>query len=991
MDKLSSTLTAWLLPLDRWFDPKGMRLWVVVLMLAYTVSGFLIAPYFLRQQIISTAGEMLQRPVTLDEIRINPFVLSVDLKEFSISETDGAALLQFDRLFVNFQLSSILRRAWTFDEITLEGANTRLIQELSGQTNIGRMLEGLNVDTEPATAEVTQAPELMPRLVIFTLQITGAAATFIDQTRAVPFKTDLGPINILINDLSTLPDNDGNQRVVIEAEADSRLEWTGSLKANPFSSKGHFKIGGPFVTTAHRYFAEDLNFDIPRGQVSVEFDYSIGVNQEDIFTASITGLGIEVQNLLVESLAHEPILDLPSLKSSGGFVTWPTPAAGLGTVTIEAPQLNTWLTPAGELNLSMLVNPSTDPETESVNTENSSEDTWALSLESLGVNGMHVTFNDRTLINPGTLAINDIDFSLQPLSNQPSAAGDFALHAGLAPAGSIDITGSVGISPDAMVKAEIQGKALAIAAVQHYLADFINLDVTDGDLNINAALDVDGTDAVSVSGDFSIENLALDDAGSNQLGEKRLIGWRSLAVNRFEFHSSPASLAVSEVLINAPFVRLRINEDASTNFKALLVNRPDSTATESQGMPLDITVGKIAVSDGSANFTDLALPFPFRTEITDLAGEVTTIATTSATPASVDIKGQVGSWGLAQIKGSLHPLDPMKNTDINILFRNIEFPELSAYTVKFAGRKIENGRLNLTLGYKVVDNAIQGQNSFVLSDLTLGEKVDYEGAMDLPLGLAIALLKGPDGSIDIDLPVTGNVNDPEFKISGVILKALANLFIRIVASPFALLGNLVDADTNDLGIIEFEPGSSAISPPAREQLNKLAQALALRPGLTLRVTGVIDPLTDRAALQTLSVENNLRQRVEIASQNTSEAMWTTLYRRETEAAFSTRFPQAVLSDLADQFTELDASHPTPAFDEQRYVSHLKARLIEAAEIGDDEMMFLANGRASEIVSIMTNEFGLGADKVTRSEITVEAKTSGNKNQRIPLKLELTTQ
>ena len=122
--------------------------------------------------------------------------------------------------------------------------------------------------------------------------------------------------------------------------------------------------------------------------------------------------------------------------------------------------------------------------------------------------------------------------------------------------------------------------------------------------------------------------------------------------------------------------------------------------------------------------------------------------------------------------------------------------------------------------------------------------MDYPGAVDLPLGLAVALLTGPDGSIKLDMPVKGNVDDPEFEIGGVVMKTFANLIGKLAASPFNLLGRLVGMDSEKLDRIEFRPGSAELAPPEQEKAAKLVEALLLRPNLALELRGVSDAKAD---------------------------------------------------------------------------------------------------------------------------------------------------
>ena len=186
------------------------------------------------------------------------------------------------------------------------------------------------------------------------------------------------------------------------------------------------------------------------------------------------------------------------------------------------------------------------------------------------------------------------------------------------------------------------------------------------------------------------------------------------------------------------------------------------SAEDTQKSELAVTIGRVVIVNASADFQDQSLPLPFLAKIAELNGDITTIATSSREPSTVELEGKVDEFGFVRVTGTVTPLDPKLDTDLHVAFQNVEMPKFSAYTIPFAGREIASGKLDLDLGYQVKDSELVGENKVILRDFELGEKVEHPGAMSLPLGLAVALLKDPEGKIDIDLPVRGNVDDPEF-------------------------------------------------------------------------------------------------------------------------------------------------------------------------------------------------------------------------------------
>jgi hypothetical protein len=486
----------------------------------------------------------------------------------------------------------------------------------------------------------------------------------------------------------------------------------------------------------------------------------------------------------------------------------------------------------------------------------------------------------------------------------------------------------------------------------------------------------------------------------------KLGSWATLRANKLALSAANRSLEISEILLEDAYADILIAEDGSVNLgrakKGVAQsgeeevaageseadegsNVAESQSTEDGGDSLPmITVGRVVVANAAADFADFSLPLPFAAKIAELSGQLSTVATASVMPSTVSLEGKVDEFGLVRVTGHATPLDPSANTDINVVFENVQMPKFSAYTIPFAGRKIASGHLDLDLGYKVTASELEGENKIILRDFELGDKVDHPGAMSLPLGLAVALLKDAEGRINIDLPVRGNVDDPEFKYGGVVMKALANLIVGIVASPFKLLANLVGAESSELEYLHFVDGRSDLTGPELEKSVKLSEALKIRPELVLQFGGVVDPEADGVALRTASVETEIEQRIAtLTGEETDGAMYTEnrfevieqMYR-ESEI---TADPNASLAEIRDEYTSsaaTDASGTEEKFDALAYAEHLRRLLVDRQPLSDQELSELAAARAANArEAIVTSSPELGV-RIEVVESTTVARDEG---------------
>src|SRR5690606_5333909 len=218
----------------------------------------------------------------------------------------------------------------------------------------------------------------------------------------------------------------------------------------------------------------------------------------------------------------------------------------------------------------------------------------------------------------------------------------------------------------------------------------------------------------------------------------------------------------------------------------------------------------IRINDGSANFADFSLRPNFATAIQQLNGHIGTLDNQSSKAAAVDIQGKVDKYAPVSIQGQLTPFDPLNSLDIATRFKHVELTTLTPYSGKFAGYRIRKGRLNLDLHYRIEQGQLNAENKLLLEDLQLGEQVDSKDAVDLPIRLAVALLKDTQGNIDIELPVQGNLNDPQFSVMPIVWQTLRNLVLRAAQAPFNFIAGLVGGSDADLSQVRFAAGSSEL-------------------------------------------------------------------------------------------------------------------------------------------------------------------------------------
>jgi len=344
--------------------------------------------------------------------------------------------------------------------------------------------------------------------------------------------------------------------------------------------------------------------------------------------------------------------------------------------------------------------------------------------------------------------------------------------------------------------------------------------------------------------------------------------------------------------------------------------------------------------------------------VQELNGAIGTLDNQQQAAASVDIKGKVDRYAPVSIVGSLTPFDPMQSLDIATRFKQVELTTLSPYSSKFAGYRIRKGRLDLDLHYRIQQGQLNAENKVVLEQLQLGEKVDSPDAVDLPVRLAVALLKDTKGTISIELPVQGNLDDPQFSVMPIVWQTLRNLVMRAAQAPFKFIGGLVGGSQEDLSQVAFRPGTSELDAPARSALDTLVAALGERPALRLEVEGMSAPRMDGPLLA--------EQRLEQEYQST---WYSILQRRGDKVPASARelvVPEDDKAVLLEGIYRSRLKRQPPAewseLEDEERAAHMRSAMIEHWSDNTSLLRRLAQQRASSIKDYLVEQ-GLADQRV----------------------------
>ncbi|MFB3302291.1 DUF748 domain-containing protein [Pseudomonas sp. AMR01] len=836
--------------------PKGLIRAIGALLTAlalYSLLGFLILPGIALRIANQQLANYATVPSRIERIELNPFSLEVTLWGLKIGEP-GKEQVGFERLYANLQLDSLWTRALHLADVQLDQPKTEVLFNKSGQLNLAQLFKLPPSEPTPADPNAKPFP-----LRIDSIKLAGGYVHFQDLRPSEPIEFLYDKLDFELKNLSTLPEDNANMTLVAAGPAGGQIDWKGNFSLVPITSEGTLKVTDGKMKAWWPYVRDALPLVLEDGVLNFSTDYKFSLAKET--ELNLTNTAASIAPFAIKAPDGRPLVRLERLDVSDTTVDLAKQQVVIGK--IRSNKLETWAAREadGQLDWQKLFasqpnksakapEPATAPATADSPKPAPAAPSkpWQVLLKDVQLRNYQVHLADRQANPAVELEVGPLNVDVQNFDSLNGRPFTLKVDSGLGKQGKIQATGEVNLNPiSAKLKVNTQDIDLRVA--QSYISPFIRLELRSGMLGSNLDVNLKSTEplAFQVTGRAQIDQLHTLDT----LKTRDFLKWQRLVLEGVNYQHGD-SLSIDKVNLLQPYVRFMINDDRTTNVDDLLIPQPADSGAKSaakpapsKDKPLGIHVGQIAINDGSANFADFSLTPNFATAIQQLNGQIGTIDSRQAKPATVDINGKVDRYAPVTIKGSVNPFDPMAALDIATSFKRVELTNLTPYSGKFAGFRIRKGRLNLDLHYVIIKGQLKAENKVVLEQLQLGEKVDSADAVDLPIRLAIALLKDSDGKITIELPVTGDLNNPQFSVMPIVWQTLRNLVARAATAPFKFIGGLITGGgSEDLGNVSFAAGSSELSKEAQGALDTLAKALKERPTLRLEIEGTAAASSD---------------------------------------------------------------------------------------------------------------------------------------------------
>ncbi len=932
---------------------------IVAVLVAIVIAAYFALPPFLKSFLVKTLSENLHREVALKQISINPLILTVTLDSLQVKEPGASdTFIGLDRLVLNIDTLSLFRRALILKEIRLTNPVIRVTRRDDGSYNFSDLIP----QGDGATEKKSQPLQFS----LNSIHIENGSVDFWDGPKKTAHK--VREINISVPFISNMAYyTDEYVAPYLSANINGGI-YTLQGKTKPFadSRESTFDIDIKDLNIPYylSYVPFKMNFKMLSGLLSTKTSISFIQNRDKKPSITIKG-DTTLKDIVVDEEGKQRLLRIPTLQVSAASLEPLTSVYHFSKIAVSSPEVIIRRNKAGKLNLLSLISPQKE-------VKKKDETPLILKIDDLMVEDGKIQFFDAVPPREGRFEISGLSLKGSHISTEKKAKADISLSMRLNKTGMITVAGPIGVDP-LSADLGINVKSVNILGLQPYVDDKLKVSITDGKVSMSGNLNLQSADKdtlkVSYSGNILIANFATID----KVNAEDLLKWNSLFFKNVQAGYNPLYVRVSDISLADFYARLIILPDGTINLQHLteeqVAEKPKTTVpgketTVPADKPLkDIQIGALSLQGGTIDFQDRYIKPNYATKLVEIGGRVSGISSMASKTADVDLRGKLDNAAPLEITGRIHPFPDSLFVDIKASFRDIDLSPLSPYSGRYAGYGIRKGKLSFDLQYLIVDKKLDSKNKIFLRQFNFGDPVESPQATKLPVKLAIALLQDRKGDIDLDIPVTGSLNDPQFSVWQIVVKVIGNLLEKALTAPFAILGSLF-GHGEELSYVEFDDGSSSIGGASLEKVESMIKALHERPGLRLDIEGHVDIEKDKeglkrnrliAKLKAQKLKDMIRHGQKAVSVDDVQINEYEYNRFLALAYEAEKFPKPR--------TALGVAKDLPA-------PEMEKLMMTQLTVSDSDLRLLASKRAIQIESLLLKDGTISADRI----FVVEPKT-----------------
>ncbi|NPU91531.1 MAG: DUF748 domain-containing protein [Gammaproteobacteria bacterium] len=951
----------------RW--PLWLLAVLVLLYGLYVALAYLYLPGKLKDVVQTDVAQMLGREITVEKIAFNPFALALTVENFSIADRPQQPLLAWQRVFVDLGAwGSLFGWQVKLEGVQLDGPHIA-IERRKTDFNFSDILHRLATNSaapEPQAAEETPGKPLAIR--IDDIRILDGIFSIDDTSGSKPARSEVDNIDIGVQNLYLATGDDRLNPFHVRAKVPGggALDLSGEYRVDPLQVNCALKANGIRLAKFADFVENQVPLKVAGGTLGFSLQLQM-TQQERVLQVLLRDGQVELADLaLDDSVTEPPLLRAGKISANGIELDLAQQDVKVAQVRFDSIDSHLWRDAQGVLRFApLLPAPAADNATAPASSPAQEKNPWKVQIADVQLAGSSLTFLDQTNGMAAQQTLSDLSLQLKDVRLEEGAQVPLTLTARLNDSGTLQLNGNLTPSPFAL-QLQYQLQALSLLPFNPYVQASTHLQLLSGELDVNGDLNMPAGDEAPMTLNMKVD--VRDLAGNDTRTGKSLLQWQALTLNPLQLDLKAKRLSIDNVTLAKPDLTVEIAADKQVNLATLMKpfaeKEADSTADPAAEpeQPWQFSIGQIRVEQGNTRLRDDSINPVFKTSLTAMDVSLGELRSSGGKPVPFELQAKLDRYAPLSIKGTLAPLDQQPGFIITNRLQGLDMPSLSPYTGTYIGHTLRSGKLVIESRYELKERQLNGKSHIVARNLYLGDPVASELAVDAPVGLGLALLRDNRGVIDLDLAVSGNLDDPGFSVFGLVGKALLNILVKAATSPFQLLGSLAGG-REDLGEIEFAAGSAQLDDAGQEKLRQLAKALAERSEIGLNVNGNALMAEDGPALQRQRVMELVAAERGKPADSFDPANW--LDDEDNRDELEDLADDLDLADADDREDELRKSQPDlqDAALQQAVFQLMWADVAARQSVAQQELKELAEQRAQAIKQFLVEEASFDHERI----------------------------
>ncbi|WP_250526513.1 DUF748 domain-containing protein [Caballeronia sp. GAWG2-1] len=898
---------------------------------------------------------------------------TADLADLAVTDKANAPLVAARALHVKIANAEPLRDIYHLDEVTLAGPDVRLARDPSGTLNVQKLAP------PPAMAEVKkpEAKDTPPLdLAIKHVAIDDGKIAFDDQLMKQRVQETLTGLAVTLDGFSTLDKTPARYTLKTAFGHGGSLGASGNVALAAKTADVKLALKALALPPLQPYIANSLAARVTSGTLGANLPVSVDWSKPEA-NVQVGAGDVKLDALTLVPNASNGADAAAPIKLDAALakivkVDVPARQVALDSVQLKGLSLDATRRKDGSIDLAALAGAhEVAPEpsaTRKIQKAQEAGPAWRYQIGQIALDNASANVTDLTPTTPVKLRIAPMSVAVKQFSDDLSKPLDVTGKLTLNGRGALDINGTVTVTP-LKLALHVKGDQVDAAAFEPYFGDKLNVDIASAFLNANGDVGLSGsgkTLAASYKGDVSLTDVRMQDKATSD----RFAGWKLLGLTNVKVNYGERGTDVDAARVTFAnfYGRVLLDAQGKLNLKSVVASdngprqsvtrdqsKPEASAAASaavaasapvktaaaSGPPVNMRFGQLVLQNGRVTYTDNFIKPNFTANLVSINGTIGAFGTHSTTPAPVDVAAKLAANGPVSIKGQVNPLIEKPALDLTASAHDVELTNLTPYSSKYAGYPITKGKLNVDLHYMLGDDKLTANNHLFIDQLTFGDHVDNSTATKLPVRLAVSLLKNSRGEIDVNIPISGSLSNPEFSIGGLVWQAILNLVQKAVTAPFSLLAHAFGGSGEELNYVEFDAGSATLNDAAQKKLETISKALADKTSIRLDVTGRVDPKVDEPALRSAWLDGQIkRAKVRDMSDGGENVDWQSVKVSDADYdKYLTKVYKSADFKKPKNFIGLTKSVPD---------ADMKSALTENAPVDEGALRDLAQRRAQAV-------------------------------------------